>query len=188
MYKCPWCTIDSLYEEYHDKEWGVPVYDDRKLFEFLILESAQAGLSWITILKKRENYRKAYDNFNPEEVAKYDEKKVSELLNNKGLIRNKKKIQASIHNAKKFLDIKSEFGTFNNYIWNFVDGKPIHNKWENVEQIPSHTKLSDKIYKDLRNRGFVFIGSTIIYSFMQAVGIVNDHIVSCFRYEEIKKY
>ncbi|SNX53847.1 DNA-3-methyladenine glycosylase I [Thermoanaerobacterium sp. RBIITD] len=185
MERCPWCLNDELYIKYHDTEWGVPVHDDRLHFEFLVLESAQAGLSWITILKKRENYRMSYDNFDPYKVSLYDEEKISELLNNAGIIRNRRKIEASINNAKRFLEIQKEFGSFDNYIWGFVDGKPINNNWNNVKEVPAKTSLSDEISKDLIKRGFKFIGSTIIYSHMQATGLVNDHILSCFRYKEI---
>lgn len=185
MERCLWCLNDELYIKYHDTEWGVPVHDDRLHFEFLVLESAQAGLSWITILKKRENYRMSYDNFDPYKVSLYDEEKISELLNNAGIIRNRRKIEASINNAKRFLEIQKEFGSFDNYIWGFVDGKPINNNWNNVKEVPAKTFLSDEISKDLIKRGFKFIGSTIIYSHMQATGLVNDHILSCFRYKEI---
>lgn len=186
MQRCLWCGNDELYVKYHDEEWGVPVHDDRKHFEFLVLESAQAGLSWITILRKRENYRKAYDNFDPLKVSKYDEKKIEELLSNPGIIRNRRKIEASINNAKRFLEVQKEFKSFDNYIWQFVDYKPLVNSWNSVSEIPPKTELSDKISKDLVKRGFKFVGSTIIYSHLQAVGIVNDHIVSCFRYKELK--
>jgi len=185
MQRCPWCLVDPIYIKYHDEEWGVPVHDDRKHFEFLILESFQAGLSWLTILKKRENFRRAYSGFDPHMVSQYDEEKIRELLENKGIVRNRKKIEASIHNAKKFIEIQKEFGSFDEYIWRFVNYKPIINSWEKVEDIPSRTELSDIISEDLKRRGFVFIGSTIVYSYMQAVGLVNDHLVSCFRYKEL---
>ena len=183
--RCDWCTGSELYMEYHDKEWGVPVFDDRKHFEFLVLESAQAGLSWITILKKRENYRKAYDGFDPKKVALYGDKKKSELLDNSGIIRNRLKIEASINNAKHFLEIQKEFGRFSDYIWSFTKGKPIKGKWKNLEDIPAKTELSDRISADLKKRGFKFLGSTIIYSHFQATGIVNDHITNCFRYKQL---
>ena len=173
--------------DYHDREWGVPVYDDQKQFEFLVLESAQAGLSWITILKKRENYRKAYNNFNPEKVAGYKETKKAKLLADAGIIRNRLKIEASITNAQKFLDIQKEMGSFSNYIWDFVKGKPVTGKWKSLDEIPARTELSDKISLDLKKRGFKFLGSVIIYSHLQATGIVNDHLTSCFRYKEIRK-
>lgn len=185
MKRCPWCENDDLYIKYHDKEWGVPVHNDKKHFEFLILEGVQAGLSWLMILRKRENYRKAYDNFDPIKIAKYDQRKVSELMNNQGIIRNKRKIEASINNAEKFLEIQDEFGSFDRYIWNFVNNKPIVNYWKDDSEIPSKTELSDKISKDLKDRGFKFVGSTIVYSHLQAIGIVNDHIVDCFRFNQL---
>ena len=185
MKRCSWCENDELYIKYHDEEWGVPVFDDRKQFEFLVLESAQAGLSWLTILKKRENYRKAYEGFDPVKVAKFDERKVEELMNFDGIIRNERKIRASINNAKRFIEIQKEFGSFCNYIWRFVDYKPIINSWRSTSELPAKTKLSEEISKDLRNRGFEFLGPIIIYSHMQATGLVNDHVVDCFRYEQI---
>ncbi|OEF99945.1 DNA-3-methyladenine glycosylase [Vulcanibacillus modesticaldus] len=181
MNRCPWCIGDDLYIKYHDQEWGVPVFDDRKQFEFLVLESAQAGLSWLTILKKRENYRKAYADFDPEIVAKFDENKIEELMNNPGIIRNRKKIEASINNAKQFLKIQQEFGSFANYIWGFVNHRPIINKFDDISELPAKTELSEKISKDLKKRGFKFLGPIVIYSHLQAVGIVNDHLESCFR-------
>lgn len=184
--RCEWAEFDALMKKYHDKEWGLPQHDDQMLFEFLILEGMQAGLSWSTILKKRENFRKAFDNFEYTKISKYDEEKVEELLQNKGIIRNKLKIQSVITNAKAFIKIQKEFRSFDKYIWKFVNQKPIHNAWELLEELPSHTDLSDRISKDLKKRGFKFIGSKIIYAFMQAVGLVNDHIVSCFRFKEIK--
>jgi len=183
--RCAWCVGSDLYMEYHDKEWGVPVFDDTKHFEFLVLESAQAGLSWITILKKRENYRKAYDGFDPKKVARYGEKKKAALLANQGIVRNRLKIEASINNAQHFLEIQKEFGTFSDYIWSFTKGKPVRGKWKKLEDIPARTELSDTISADLKKRGFKFLGSIIIYSHLQATGIVNDHITSCFRYKEI---
>lgn len=186
MKRCPWCFDKELYVKYHDEEWGVPTFDDQKQFEFLVLESAQAGLSWFTILKKRENFRKAYNNFNAEKVANYNKKKIEELIQNQGIIRNRQKIEASVNNAKKFLDLQEEFGSFCNYIWDFVDGKPIVNNWKNLSDIPAKTELSDLITKELKGRGFKFLGSTIIYAHMQAVGIVNDHLVDCFRYKEVQ--
>lgn len=182
MERCPWCLGNELYIKYHDEEWGVPVHDDKKHFEFLVLESAQAGLSWLTILKKRENYREAYDGFNAEKVALYDDEKIAQLLNNPGIIRNKRKIEASINNAKFFLEIKKQWRSFDNYLWSFVDGKPIVNHWEDISQIPGNTVLSIIVSKDLKKKGFKFLGPTIIYSHMQAVGLINDHITSCFRY------
>jgi len=172
--------------KYHDKEWGMPVFADRKHFEFLVLESAQAGLSWITILKKRENYRKAYDGFDPKKVARYGDKKKKELLNNPGIIRNRLKIEASINNAVCFLEIQKEFGSFSDYIWSFTKGKPIKGKRKTLSDIPARTELSDRVSLDLKKRGFKFLGSIIIYSHLQATGIVNDHITECFRYRECK--
>ena len=184
MNRCPWGTADELYIRYHDEEWGVPVYDDRKQFEFLVLESAQAGLSWHTILKKRENYRQAYDGFDVQKVAKYDEEKIEELMQNVGIIRNRRKIEASINNTQTFLEIQKEFGSFCNYLWGFVDGKSLVNQWREVSQIPTKTELSDKISSDMKKRGFKFLGSIIIYSHLQATGLVNDHLESCFRWQE----
>lgn len=185
MIRCPWCGKDELYIRYHDEEWGVPVHDDRKHFEFLVLESAQAGLSWITILRRRENYRRAYAGFDPRIVAKFDERKIEQLMEDEGVIRNLKKIESSINNAKRFLEIQKEFGSFDKYIWRFVDYKPVVNRWESIDEIPSKTDISDKISKDLKSRGFKFVGSTIIYSHLQATGLVNDHIVSCFRHSQL---
>lgn len=185
MERCPWPGNDALYVKYHDEEWGVPVHDDRKQFEFLVLESAQAGLSWITVLRKRENYRKAYEGFDPVKVASFDEEKVEELLNNEGVIRNRRKIEASINNAKMFLKIVEEFGSFDKYIWSFVNYKPVVNSWKDISEVPATTELSDTISKNLKKRGFKFLGSTIVYSHLQATGLVNDHVVSCFRYKEL---
>ena len=187
MNRCPWGTADELYVCYHDDEWGVPVYDDQKQFEFLVLESAQAGLSWHTILKKRENYRAAYDGFDVLKVAKYDEKMIAKLMQNAGIIRNHRKIEASVNNAKLFLEIQKDFGSFCNYLWRFVDGKPIVNNWTDVSQIPAKTELSDRISKDMKKRGFTFVGSTIMYAHMQATGMLNDHTVDCFRHVECAK-
>lgn len=184
--RCNWCLKDDLYTHYHDTEWGVPVHDDRVLFEFLILEGVQAGLSWHTVLKKRENYRIAYNAFNPQQVARYDEAKMNALLQNSGLIRNRLKIAASVNNAKRFLEVQQEFGSFNNYIWGFVDHQPIVNHFEQLGDIPATTPLSDKISQDLKKRGFKFVGSTIVYAHMQATGMVNDHLVSCFRHSEVQ--
>ncbi|HWQ31132.1 MAG TPA: DNA-3-methyladenine glycosylase I [Negativicutes bacterium] len=183
MKRCSWCGIDELYVRYHDEEWGMPVYEDRKQFEFLVLESAQAGLSWITILKKRESYRKAYEGFDPATVAGFGEEKIKELMNNNGIIRNERKIRASINNAKRFLEVQQEYGSFCNYIWDFVNNKPLVNKWESISEIPAKTELSEKISKDLNKRGFKFLGPVIVYSHLQATGLVNDHIRSCFKYE-----
>ena len=172
--------------KYHDEEWGVPVHDDRKLFEFLILEGAQAGLTWQTVLNKRENYRRAFDYFNPDKISRYTEKDFDKLMNNPGIIKNKLKIKSSIQNAEKFLEVQKEFGSFDKYIWQFVDGKPISNKIKSMKEIPSKTKESDEMSKDLLKRGFKFVGPTICYAFMQAVGMVNDHEVECFRHGEMK--
>lgn len=184
--RCDWVSADPLYIEYHDKEWGKPVYDDPTLFEFLILETFQAGLSWITVLKKRENFREAFDGFDVETVAGYTEDKVLELQNNAGIIRNKLKIKAAITNAQAFIKIQEEFGSFSTYIWGFVDGKPIQNNFKTVKDVPANTPLSDKISKDLKKRGFKFVGSTVVYAHMQATGMVNDHTTDCFRYKEVQ--
>lgn len=185
--RCNWCKDNSLYEKYHDSEWGVPVYDDKILFEFLILESAQAGLSWITILKKRENFRRAYDNFDPLKVALYDEVKIVELMQDKGIVRYRRKIEASINNAKRFIEIQNEFGSFSSYLWSFTDGRVVDGRVETTENLPSTSNLSDTLAKDMKRRGFKFLGSTTLYSYLQAMGVINDHITSCFRYKEIKK-
>jgi DNA-3-methyladenine glycosylase I len=182
--RCGWATTESMIV-YHDKEWGVPVHDDRLLFEFLILEGAQAGLSWSTILNKRENYRKAFDNFDAEKIAKYDARKVKKLLADPGIVRNKLKIAAAVQNAKAFLAVQKEFGNFDAYIWSFVKNQPIRNKFKTMKQVPARTAESDAMSKDLLKRGFKFAGSTICYAFMQAVGMVNDHIVDCFRHDQI---
>ena len=181
--RCQWAGSDPLYQKYHDEEWGVPVHDDRKLFEMLILEGAQAGLSWITILRKRENYRKAFSNFDVKKIARYDSKKFDQLLQNEGIVRNRLKINAAIVNAKLFLEVQKEFGSFDKYIWQFVNGKPIVNKWKNLKELPAKTTESELMSKDLKKRGFKFVGSTICYAFMQAVGMVNDHTKDCFRYK-----
>jgi DNA-3-methyladenine glycosylase I len=186
MNRCPWCGNDEIYIKYHDEEWGVPVHDDKKHFEFLVLESAQAGLSWITILRKRENYRSEYDGFDPVKIAKYDEHKINELLQNPGIVRNRRKIEASINNAKMFLKLQQKFGSFDNYIWGFVNGNPILNDWDKVADVPATSELSDTVSKDLKNRGFKFLGSTIVYSHLQATGIINDHLKDCFRYKETR--
>ena len=180
-----WKTTNPLYIAYHDKEWGVPVKDDKTLFEFLILEGFQAGLNWELILRKRENFRKAFDDFDPVKVSQYTDEDIDRLLNDTGIIRNRLKITSTIKNAKRFLEVQNEFGTFSNYIWQFVDGKPINNKLETFDGMPSKTEISAKMNKDLKKRGFKFVGPVICYSFMQAVGLVNDHLVHCFRYNEI---
>lgn len=183
--RCSWPSDDKLMIKYHDKEWGVPLHNDRKLFEFLILEGFQAGLSWRTILHKRENFRNAFDNFDFNKVAKYDKRKINSLLRNEGIVRNKLKIEGFIKNAKAIIQVRKEFGTFDKYIWEFVNGKPIQNKFKTLKQLPAKTELSDKISEDLKKRGFTFVGSTIVYAHMQATGMVNDHITSCFRYNMI---
>ena len=183
--RCAWGTSDPLYLDYHDKEWGVPEHDDRKLFEMLVLDGAQAGLSWLTILKKRENYRKAFDNFDAKKIARYDRRKISSLLNDRGIVRNRLKIRAAIENAKAFLSVQKEFGSFDTYIWQFVGGKQKQNAWKSLKQIPAKTPESDVMSKDLIRRGFRFVGPTICYAFMQAAGVVNDHLTDCFRYREV---
>lgn len=181
--RCGWAGSDPLYHRYHDEEWGVPSYDDQHLFEMLILEGAQAGLNWLTILKKREGYRKAFDQFNAEKMARYSATKIEKLLLNPDIIRNRLKVNSAVINAKKFLEVKKEFGSFSDYIWRFVDGKPINNKWKTMKQVPATTKESDAMSKDLKKRGFKFVGSTICYAYMQAVGMVNDHTTDCYRYK-----
>ncbi|MBN7575658.1 DNA-3-methyladenine glycosylase I [Clostridium sp. 2-1] len=183
--RCEWVTKEELYIEYHDKEWGVPVYDDRKLFEMLCLEGAQAGLSWWTILKKRENYKEAFDNFEAEKIVKYTEEKLEQLMQDKGIVRNRRKIESVVTNAKAFLKIREECGSFSNYIWKFADNKPIINSWKSIGEVPASTELSDKMSKQLKKDGFKFVGSTICYSFMQAVGMVNDHTTECFCYTKL---
>ena len=182
--RCSWCIGKPAYEKYHDEEWGVPVWDDQKQFEFLVLESAQAGLSWWTVLKKRENYRKHFAQFDPEKVAKYTEKHVGKMLLDAGLIRNRAKIESAIHNAKLFLELQSKHGTFCNYIWDFTDGKPIVNKWKEMKQVPATTDLSDKLSKEMKQKGFKFMGSTVLYAHLQATGLINDHLIDCFRHKE----
>lgn len=186
--RCPWCenTFDA-YQKYHDEEWGVPVYDDRTLFEFLILESAQAGLSWSTILKKREGYRNAFANFDVEEVARFDEQKIQQLLQNPEIVRYELKVRSAITNAQHFIAIKDEFGSFSTYIWSFTGGTPIQNRWSTMDQIPTTTPESEALAQDLKKKGFKFTGSTIMYAYMQAVGMVNDHLVSCYRHNQIKQ-
>jgi len=183
--RCGWCEGNALYENYHDTEWGVPLFDDQKLFEFLILETFQAGLSWITVLRKREHFRIAFDNFDYHKIANYNDTKFQELIQNKGIIRNKLKIKAAITNAKAFIKIQKEFGSFSDYIWAFVEGKPIKNNVKNYKNLPANTAMSDRISKDLKARGFKFVGSTVVYAHMQATGMVNDHEISCFRYDEV---
>ncbi len=184
--RCKWCGEDPLYVKYHDDEWGVPVFDDRKLFEMLTLEGAQAGLSWITILRKRANYRKAFDRFSPTKVAAYDKRKVAALLNNEGIVRNRLKVESTVTNAQAFLRLKKEFGSFSEYIWQFVDHRPIQNRFKTLRDVPASTAESDAMSKALKREGFRFVGSTICYAFMQATGMVNDHTTDCFRHRELR--
>ena len=181
---CGWPGDDELMLRYHDTEWGVPLHDDRKLFEFLLLDNAQAGLSWRTILHKRENYRKAFDNFDPEKIARYTPAKIAKLLENSGIIRNRLKVRSAVTNAQCFLDVQDEFGSFDEYIWQFVAGEPIRNQWKTLRDIPATSPESDAMSKDLKKRGFKFVGSTICYAFMQSAGLVNDHLIGCFRYDQ----
>lgn len=185
--RCSWAGSDPIYVDYHDTEWGVPLHNDKKLFEFLILDGFQAGLSWLTILKKRQNYREAFDNFDPQKISEYGSRRVNELLRNKGIVRNKLKVEAAVQNARSFLSIQSEFGSFDNYIWQFVGGKTRINQWKTVAEIPAQTKQSATMSADLKRRGFGFVGPTICYAFMQAAGLVNDHVVSCFRYRGVSQ-
>ncbi|MEQ8425897.1 MAG: DNA-3-methyladenine glycosylase I [Cyclobacteriaceae bacterium] len=185
--RCSWCLGFDQYIEYHDKEWGVPVHDDRIHFEFLILEGAQAGLSWSMILKKREGYRKAFADFDPKKVARFSKAKIEKLLLNPAIVRNKLKVNSAVNNAQRFLEVQKEFGSFDNYIWQFVNGKPIVNQWKSMKKVPATTKESDALSKDLVKRGFKFVGSTVIYAHMQACGLVNDHMADCFRYDQVKK-
>jgi DNA-3-methyladenine glycosylase I len=183
--RCGWCETDPLYTEYHDTEWGVPVHDDRRQFEFLILEGAQAGLSWLTILKRRDGYRQAFANFDPEAVARFDDHKKTALHTDTRIIRNRAKIQSAITNARAFLRVQEDFGSFDAYIWRFVDGRPVRNRWRRLDEIPAESPASQKLSRDLKSRGFTFVGPVIIYAHMQATGMVNDHLVDCFRYREI---
>jgi DNA-3-methyladenine glycosylase I len=185
--RCAWVTHDPAYIAYHDEEWGVPVHDDRRLFEFLVLEGAQAGLSWLTILKKRPNYRRAMDNFDPVCVAQYGEDRIAMLMQNQGLVRNRRKIEATVTNARAFLQVQEAYGTFDRYLWQFVDGRPQQNHWPSAAEVPAATPVSEAMSGDLRQRGFKFVGPVICYSLMQAVGMVNDHTVDCFRYAMIKQ-
>ena len=187
MNRCPWCLSNPAMTEYHDTEWGVPVHDDRKLFEFLVLDGAQAGLSWQTILLKRENYRRAFDNFDAEKVARFSEKRVAKLLQDPGIVRNRLKVRSAVINARAFLNLCDEFGSFDRYIWQFVGGKPRVNHFKTLKQIPATSKESDAMSKDMKQRGFKFCGSTICYAFMQAAGLVNDHLVNCFRHREVQR-
>ena len=183
--RCTWCGTDPLYVRYHDREWGVPVRRDRKLFEFIILEGAQAGLSWITVLRKRENYRKAFAGFDPEKVARFSRRKIESLLRDPGIIRNRLKVESAVTNARAFLDVQEEFGSFSRYQWGFVDGRPLQNRRRTLKDLPARTDVSDAFSKDLKKRGFRFVGSTIVYAHMQAAGMVNDHTRDCFRYREL---
>jgi DNA-3-methyladenine glycosylase I len=183
--RCEWCGTDPLYVSYHDREWGVPVYDDPTLFEFLLLETFQAGLSWITILKKRENFRKAFDNFDYKKIASYNDTKIASLLEDAGIIRNKLKVHSAVTNAQNFMKIQENFGSFSNYLWQFTDGKPITNHFDSMKEVPANTPLSDRISKDLKKRGFKFVGSTVVYAYMQATGIINDHATYCHRYLDV---
>lgn len=185
--RCPWCEGDVLYEKYHDQEWGVPIFDDLKLFEFLTLETFQAGLSWITVLQKREHFRVAFDQFDYEKVALYGDEEIKALIENEGIIRNKQKIIAAVNNAQRFIAMRQKHGTFSQYIWDFVGGKPLQNSFKTLEEIPAKTTLSDTISKDLKQNGFQFVGPTVIYAHMQATGMVNDHLVGCFRYQELSQ-
>ena len=185
--RCPWATSDPVYVAYHDEEWGAPLHDDRRLFEMLVLEGAQAGLSWLTILKRRDAYRRAFDGFDPRVVARYGEPEIARLLADSGIIRNRLKVRAAVTNARAFLDVQAEFGSFDRYIWNFVDGRPLQNAWQQLTDIPARTALSDTLSKDLKRRGFSFVGSTICYAHMQATGMVNDHLVDCFRYHAVQR-
>lgn len=183
--RCPWCEGDELYVKYHDEEWGLPVHDDQRHFEFIVLEGAQAGLSWLTILKRREGYQRAFADFDAAAVARYDEQTVEQLLTDPGIIRNRRKVLSAVSNAKAFLRIQREFGSFDNYIWRFVDGSPVVNTWRSLDEIPAKTPLAETVSKDLKSRGFSFVGPTIIYAHLQATGLVNDHLVDCFRYAEL---
>lgn len=187
IYRCGWSISDPLMIDYHDNEWGVPVRDDRKHFEMIVLDGAQAGLSWQTVLKKREAYREAFDNFDFRKVARYNDKKVKELLNNPGIIRNRLKVGSAIKNANAFLEVRKEFGTFDKYIWQFVGGSPMHNTWKSLKELPAKTPESDAMSKDMKKRGFNFVGSTICYAYMQAAGMVNDHTIECFRHKELRR-
>ena len=185
--RCLWCGTDPLYQQYHDEEWGVPVRDDQRMFEFIILEGAQAGLSWITILRKRENYRAAFDNFDPEKIARYTPARIEKLLLNPGIVRNRLKVEAAVRNARAYLNIQEKQGSFSDYLWQFVDGEPVQNSWAGMKQVPASTAQSDQMSKALKKEGFKFVGSTICYAHMQATGMVNDHTVDCFRHQECRK-
>lgn len=184
--RCGWCVGDPLYEAYHDREWGVPLKDDASIFEFLTLETFQAGLSWITVLRKRENFRKAFDNFDYRKIATYSEEKIEELMQDSGIIRNRLKILSAVSNSQAFMKVQQEFNSFSNYIWSFVDGKPVQNNRQSLAEVPATTAISDALSKDLKRRGFKFVGSTVIYAHMQATGMVNDHVTTCFRHQEVQ--
>jgi DNA-3-methyladenine glycosylase I len=183
--RCDWCLSNERYIDYHDNEWGIPVHDDRKLFEFLLLEGVQAGLSWLTVLRKRDAYKEAFNGYDPEIISRYGNEKIVELMNNAGIIRNKLKIDAAVKNARSFLKVQEEIGSFDKYIWNFIDGRPIQNSFHSLKEIPAETEISRVISKDMKKRGFTFVGPTIIYSHMQATGMVNDHLTDCYRYQEL---
>ena len=183
--RCPWCVGNDIYEQYHDKEWGVPIHDDKKHFEFLLLETMQAGLSWLTILKRRENYRRAFANFDPKFVSQFDAVRIEKLMQDAGIIRNRRKIEAAVTNAVKFLEVQAQHGSFDKFIWHFTDGKIVKNSWTNISQVNPTTELSDLVAKELKKIGFKFVGSTTIYAHLQAIGVVNDHLVDCFRYHEV---
>lgn len=185
--RCGWCVGDPLYEAYHDLEWGVPLKDDAEIFEFLTLETFQAGLSWITVLRKRENFKKAFDNFDYQKIAEYSEEKTEALMQDSGIIRNRLKILAAVSNSQAFMKVQQEFGSFSKYIWDFVDHNPVQNRWKTLSEVPATTAISDALSKDLKKRGFKFVGSTVVYAHMQATGMVNDHITGCFRHQEVKQ-
>ncbi|MGQ0723291.1 MAG: DNA-3-methyladenine glycosylase I [Candidatus Eiseniibacteriota bacterium] len=185
LVRCEWCGSDPLLGSYHDEEWGVPLHDDRRLFEFLILEGAQAGLAWITILRKREGYRAAFDGFDPERIARYDRRKVAALLRDPGIVRNRLKVEGTVRNARAFLDLVEEMGSFDEFLWGFVGGKPVRNRWKSLREVPSETPEARNLSKGLKRRGFTFVGPTICYAFMQATGMVNDHVTGCFRYRQV---
>lgn len=186
MNRCPWCGTDPLYVKYHDEEWGVPVHDDIRHFEFLVLESMQAGLSWYIVLKKRENFRKAFAGFDPEKVAVFDEKKIESLVQDAGIIRNIAKINSAVNNARRFLEVQEQYGSFDQYIWGFVNHQPVINHWQELSHLPASTPLSDQVSKDMKQRGFKFLGTTVIYAHMQAIGMVNDHLIGCFRWKQVQ--
>lgn len=185
--RCPWCGTDPLYREYHDREWGVPEHDDRRLFALLVLEGAQAGLSWITILRRREAYRAAFDDFDPERIARYDEARIAQLLADPGIIRNRLKVRAAVTNARAYLDLCGHAGSLDRFLWDFVDGRPIQNRWRTLAEVPARTPVAETLSRELKRRGFTFVGPTIVYAFMQSVGMVNDHLVDCFRHADCRR-